>query len=209
MVDPDANDEDTWPIPRYNPGRSKHLHALGVIAVTFASFERSVDFLYVNLAREQHMPKELFSLYYFSLNEEKRIEAIRLVFKTFEKNTEVIALIENLLDYFQWCRNCRNQILHAEQYPPMFGGEPDTLYLTKRVGKRSPQTGYMKFKLSKLRFIADKVREGVVRCAEMHIYFRFRGRPLNAVPAELRAYVREPLPQILRIPRHLRLTPSP
>ena len=135
-----AESEDIWPLPDYNPGLPKHLHVLGVMAVTFAAFERSLDSLYKNKARRQDMPEELIDLYYFSLNEEKRIEAIRIIFKRYEENPAVIALINNLLDYFQWCRFSRNQILHAERYPPAFGGDPDILHLTKRIGKQSPRS---------------------------------------------------------------------
>jgi hypothetical protein len=204
-----SESEDTWPLPKYDPGSPKHLHALGVIAVTFASFERSLDTLYANKAREQKMPKELINLYYFSLNEEKRIEAIRSVFKTYEKNPKVTALVENLLKYFHWCRNCRNQMLHSERYPPAFGGKPEMLHLIKRVGKQSPQSGYMKFTLPTLRTIADKIRDGGLRCAELHIYLRFRDQPLVSVPDPYRAYVRGPLPQKLHVPQTLRLSPSP
>jgi hypothetical protein len=101
------------------------------------------------------MSDELIHLYYFSLNEEKRIEAIRSVVKS------------------------------------------------------SPRSTYMKFNLLKLRFIADKIREGVVRCAELHIYLRFRDQPVHKVPEPYRAYVRESLPHILRVPRHLKLSPNP
>ncbi len=34
--------DDIWPLPTYNPGSQKHLHALGVIAVTFAALERNI-----------------------------------------------------------------------------------------------------------------------------------------------------------------------
>jgi len=119
--------EDTWPMPEYNPGSPKHLHALGVIAIQFASLERSIDILYLNKALNQKLPQDLVELYYFTINEEKRIEAVRSVFKKYEKNPLVKNLVENLLEYFQWCRNCRNQILHAERYPPALGGDKDML----------------------------------------------------------------------------------
>jgi hypothetical protein len=45
--------EDTWPLPKYNPGSAKHLHALGVIAITYASLERNIDRLYADRARNQ------------------------------------------------------------------------------------------------------------------------------------------------------------
>jgi hypothetical protein len=108
------------------------------------------------------------------------------------RRRKVIVLIENQLDYFEWCRNCRNQILHAERYPAMFGGDRDTLYLTKRVGKQSPQSGYMKFRLPRLRFISDKIRDGVVRAAEMHLRLRFRGKQVDSLPEHLQHFVRPP-----------------
>jgi hypothetical protein len=204
-----ADSEDTWPLPDYNPGSRLHLHALGVIAVQFAQFERTLEALYSSGARREKMPEALIDLYYFSLNEEKRIEAIRALFNTYEKNPMAKAYVENLLDYFQWCRNCRNQILHAEPYPAMFGGNPDTLYLTKRVGKQSPKSGYMKFKLPQLRSIADKIRAGVVQSAILNLHLRYRDQSLDAIPARFQAYKREPLPQILHVPRHLKLSPKP
>jgi hypothetical protein len=199
---------DTWPMPHYNPGQPKHLHALGVIAIQFASFERSVDILYLNKALGQKLPQDLIELYYFSLNEEKRIDAVRLIFKTYEQDANVINLIDNLLEYFHWCRNCRNQILHAEQYPPAFGGGEDVLYLIKRVGKQSPKSGYMKFSLERLRFIADKIRVGVVHAAELHLYLRFRGKRISELPHIYRT-APPSLPEKLRIPKHLTLAATP
>ena len=203
-----SDSEDTWPT-NYNPGSHLHLHALGVIAVTFASFERSLDALYSCRAGQENMPTELINMYYFSLNEEKRIDAIRQVFSIYEKNAEITVLVNNILAYFLWCRNCRNQILHAERYPPSFGGDPDTLYLIKRVGKQSPQSGYMKFKLQRLRYIADRICEGVSQCGIIRIYLTWRGRPLAEVPQSLRIYVRGSLPRTLRIPRTLELDQNP
>jgi hypothetical protein len=203
--DVEEDDNDTWPKPHYNPGRPKHLHALGVIAIQYASLERSVDILYLNKALRQSLPQDLIELYYYSLNEEKRIDAVRSIFENYEQDPEVIALIENLLEYFQWCRNCRNQILHAEQYPAAFGGDKNTLYLIKRLGKQSPKSGYLKFKLSTLRSIADQTRSGVVQAAELHLYLRFRGQPDSEIAREFSAS----LPEKLSVPKHLTLSPTP
>jgi hypothetical protein len=204
-----GDSEDTWPLPKYNPGAHKHLHALGVIAITFAAFERSIDSLYDFHPRQQKLPDELVSLYYFSLNEEKRINAVREIFSAYEKDSSVKAAVSNVLDYFKWCRHTRNQLLHSEHYPALFGGDPDTLYLTKRIGKQSPKSGYMAFHLSRLRSIADKIRVGVVQCGEIHIYLRVRDVPADSLPVSLRIYKHEPLPQTLRIPRLLKLSPRP
>jgi len=161
--------EHEWPA-HYNPGSHKHLHALGVIAVEFASLERSLDTLYANRARKENFPEELTDLFYFTLNEEKRIEAIRTIFRTRENDGATVILINNILDYFQWCRNCRNQLLHAERYPPSFGGDTDLIYFVKRLGKQMKKTGYMKLSVRHLRYIADRIHAGVVQCATIHLY---------------------------------------
>jgi hypothetical protein len=117
-----ADSDDQWPLPSYNPGARKHLHAIGVIAVTFGAFERSIDSLYFFHPQRMKLPHELTALYYFNLNEEKRVVAIRDVFKSFERDPTVIEAVGNALSYFQWCRNVRNQILHSERYPKGLGG---------------------------------------------------------------------------------------
>jgi hypothetical protein len=200
--------QDTWPLPEYNPGSQKHLHALGVIAVTFAAFERSVDDLYRFHPREQKLPDDLIDLYYYSLNEEKRIQAVRDVFRVYEESSEMRDCLSNLLDYFLWCRNARNQLLHAEHYPAAFGGERDTLHLIKRVSKQSPRSGYMKFRLTQLRTVADQMRTGLVQSAEINIHLRFRDKPPGDVPRAA-ADIIEALPSKLHVPPILALNPTP
>jgi len=104
MSDP----EDRWPLPRYNSGDHFHLHALGVIALQFAQFEASVDALYLTRTSHKKWPGELVRLYYFELNEEKRVEAVKSFFQAHEKDSSVLSVVFNLLEYFRWCRNCRN-----------------------------------------------------------------------------------------------------
>jgi hypothetical protein len=142
------------------------------------------------------------------LNEEKRIQAVREVFRKYEANPAMVKSVENLLNYFQWCRNTRNQLLHAEHYPAAFGGERDTLHLIKRLGKQSPEPGYMKFRLAQLRTIADQMRAGLVQSAELNIHLRFRDAPANKVPRAA-ADVLEALPPELRIPPNLELSRTP
>jgi hypothetical protein len=199
--------EDTWPLPEYNPGAPRHLHALGVIAVTYASFERSIDSLYTFHPSNQNSQKGQSK--YLGMNVAKRIKAVRETFERFENETAVRSAVDNLLDYFDQCNRNRNELMHAEQYPAMFGGEPETLYLIKRSDKRSSGSVYMKFKLSELRSIADYMRTGVVQSAEIHIYLRFRGMPEKDIQDNLRVYVRRGPPQPLVVPSPLHLPHKP
>ena len=205
MTDP----EDIWPLPQFNAGAHYHLHALGVIAVTYAQFQRSIDYLYAFHPRQMKLPDALIDLYYLGLSEEKRIQAVREVFAKYEKSEAIKAAIENVLKYFQWCKQTRDQILHAEQYPAMFGGKADTLYLTKRLSRQSSKSGHMAFKLDELRSIATKMRAGVVQSATIHIHLRVRDVPLDRIENSLRAYKNESLAPPLNIPPPLVLTLTP
>jgi hypothetical protein len=108
-----------------------------------------------NLHALDHGP-EMLAIASNSLNEEKRLEAIRTAFEQFEADPAVKDAINNLVRHFHWCRDARNKLLHAEPYPPSLGSDPQLLYLIKRIDKRSRQSGYMKLSVDYLRSIAGK-----------------------------------------------------
>ncbi len=204
MSDPD----DVWPSPHYNPGPEKHLHALGVIAITFANFQAGMDALYVQRASKENLPPEIVTIYYFSLSEDKRLVALKALFDKYERNTRIKDLVYNLIAYFEWCQHCRNSLLHAELYPPALGGLPDTLYLTKKRSKGSSTTVYIRLTLKEMRNIADNIRKGVVQCAELRINIRFIDVQKDQIPSEYRTYVAS-LPKTLLVPRFLELALHP
>ena len=211
MTDPKGrtDNDDNWPTPEFTVGQQKHVHAIGVISLLTAQFERSIDSFHAYHWRDQKAPDDLIDLYYYSLNEEKRLEAIRAAFEKFESDPAVRRAIENLVLYFKWCRDARNNLLHAEHYPASFGGNPAFLYLIKRTGKQSSKSGYMKLSLGTLRSIAGKIRAGIVQSAKINIYLRTRGLPPAKIDRQLRAYASDPLPAPMKVPKPLRLSAMP
>jgi hypothetical protein len=201
--------EDTWPEPNYNPGSPKHLHALGVISVTYCAFEQGIHNLCELHPQKQKIPRPLANFLFYSLNDDKKIAAIRAVFRAYERDRKVLGVVKNLLEYFNWCRDARNKLLHAERYPPLFGGDEETLHLTKLEGKTKPKRLYVALKLPFLRGVADKIRLGQVQCARVRIYLRVRDVPLSELPHGYVVYKRDPLPGILHVPQPLKLFPSP
>lgn len=111
------NSEEKWP-STYNPGPEKHLHALGVIAITFANLQAAMDALYLGKAEKEGLPHELSTIYYFGLSEDKRLGALRTIFEKYEKDARVVDLVRNLIQYVEWCAHCRNNLLHSELYHP-------------------------------------------------------------------------------------------
>ncbi|MEJ0050208.1 MAG: hypothetical protein WDN02_03155 [Methylovirgula sp.] len=106
-------------------------------------------------------------------------------FAAHHTRANVIASMNNLLDYFDWCQHCHNQLLHAQRYPGLFAPK-DTMYLTKRVNKGSSKFGYVKLTLEEVRDIAEKMRAAVLQCADLSLYLRFEDAPPHKIPAAYR-----------------------
>ena len=195
--------------PSYHNGRSDHIHALGVIALGYSAFERCLVTIYAHHCAQQHMPYELVQLYYSSLNEKSQLKAIKTIFETYEKEPAALAFVSSLIDYFNWCSEARNTLLHSELYPTLFGGDADKLYLTKPVSKREPVSAYMWLTLDELRDIADKIEHGKRECAGLLIYLRCRDIPADQLPVGYRAMMQDPIPAPFVIPPELKLSPHP
>jgi hypothetical protein len=58
---------DDWPLPGYHPGPRLHLHALGVIAITFAGFEAHLHALCPTFASRRNVEFDMEKFY--KLNE--------------------------------------------------------------------------------------------------------------------------------------------
>lgn len=195
--------------PSYHKGRRDHLQAVGVIALSFSAFERRLFALYAHHPERQNMPRSLIEIYYTSLNELAQLKAIRAIFGEYEKDPAALAVANNIVDYFDWCSDARNKILHSEPYPPLFGGEIDKLYLTKPISKREPTSTYMWLSLEELRDIADKIECGKRHSAAFSIYLRSRDVPSRQLPIIERALAGDPLPEPLEVPPKLKLSSHP
>jgi len=157
--------EDIWPLPDYDPGPPKHLHALGVISTCYNAFEDGLLRLYRHHPDRLKLPQKMTEMFYLSLNEKQRLTAIKTIFAEYEKDQAVVALVLNLIKYFDWCWDVRNKLVHAEHYPAMFGGKPGKWHLSKRIDKKTTGRGYMELALETLRKMADKIECGVKQCA--------------------------------------------
>src|ERR1700733_2977500 len=195
--------------PSYHKGRRDHIHALGVIGLGYSAFERGLVTLYAHHCAQQHMPYELVQLYYSSLNEKSQLKAIKVIFDTYENDLAALAFVSALIDYFNWCSDARNPLLHSELYPTIFGGDADKLYLTKPQSKRDPSSTYLWLTVDELRDIADKIEHGKRECAGFLIYLRCRDIPPDQLPVGYRAMLQEPIPPPLVIPPELKLSPHP
>jgi len=200
--------EDTWPDPEYNVGPPKHLHALGVISVCYNSFQEGLNSLYRHHLQIRKLPSEVIDLYFFKLDEERRLKAINAVFKQYEQDKQVQEVVKSLTNYFEWAWDARNKLLHAEPYPSLFARKNDRLFLAKRKSRTNLETGYLFPDLPTLRDIANKIEFGKRECAGIVIYLRARDTPTHQWPLWLKGLSRK-LPEKLERPDDLVLEPRP
>ncbi len=203
-----SDSADSWPLPDYDPGPPKHLHALGAISIVFNSFEESMFGLYRHHLDLNKVPYELSDFIHVSLNDDLRLKLLKIVFDKYEKDSHVITVIYNLMQYFGWCCDARNKLLHAERYPASFSNQ-DTLYLARRKNSKTTKHVYMLFDLPMLRETADKINCGKVKSAKIHIYLRMRDIPRSQLSHGYKDYENEPLPEILTVPKLLEVAESP
>lgn len=195
----ELSDEDKWPLPDYHPGPSqKHLHALGVLSLNYAKLQGHMDALYFLKAADGAQT------HYYALSEDKRSQAIKDLYNG--ADPKVAEAIKNLASFFDWCRHCRNNLLHAESYPSGLRRFPDDVFaLTKRIERSSTRQGYMTLTLRQVRAIADHMREGIVQCAKISLFIRYAGRQ---VPEKYRKYAHSLSPKLI-IPRRMKLAEEP
>ena len=190
--------EDTWPLPNYN-GPPEHVHAIGHIALTYAALQGAMDDLFLDTADSAWAEK-----YYYLLSEENRSGAIKTIFE--DDDPAVVEAIGNLVEYFDWGRLCRNNLLHAESH--LTGLIPGGAFgLTKRLKKGSSEYGYMAMTLEDLRDVADRMQDGVQQCLKIHLFLGHRRRP-EELDEKYQEYAKS-LPAKLSIPKPIALAPRP
>jgi hypothetical protein len=196
---------DDW--PPYITSSKEHLHAVGVLAYAYNGFEAALLRLYRHHVTIHNVPEKLADLYFWSLSEETRLKALKTVFEEYEKDEKIKKLLGELLNYFSWCWDVRNKLLHAVHAPGLFDERRGELPLAKRIGKKSPEMGFLYLQLAELRALADKVEQGGSIASDIQIHLLYRDTPEAKRPRWLVAFenVRSPLPDKLELPMPLTL----
>lgn len=84
---------DNWPLPHYSPGPRDHLHAVGVISTVYNSFEECIHMLYRHHFDVRQIPYQLSDFLWVAINQNQRIEALKVVFSNCESDKDVVARV--------------------------------------------------------------------------------------------------------------------
>jgi hypothetical protein len=109
---------DNWPQFTFYPGPSKCLHAVGVLSSCYNSFERILFDIYGHHLDRKKFPKKLYELYYLSLAEDHRLDAIKNVFDALERSQKVKDAIANLLIILSGAGSREIQFCMRKPIPP-------------------------------------------------------------------------------------------
>jgi len=160
--------DDTWPLPDYGTGPTKHVHALGVISLNFNMYEAALQ-----VFLEFYIEKSTADFLFEKMSNERRVEAIRHFVSLSEKDPKIVELVEHCLAHYVKCFQNRNTLLHSKQYFAV--GLPELLSLEKKSkGAKSFMTFHLE--LTALRRIADEMMDGVFFVTDIWRVVDFRDR---------------------------------
>jgi hypothetical protein len=207
--------------PSYETGPEKHMHALGIIAVNYNLFERSLYPLFSH-HWERDLSENERRYLFWTYDNAQRLDAIQFAFKEREGEAEVLDRIDHLATYWSVVSEKRHLLMHSTLYkqsplesvftfPPI---DPDVLMLSKPSKDDWATFNVMNLSLPNLRAIADQLHEGVTFARALALYLFRRDRPLRILGlGGLGSFVPPPgpapLPDKPPIPRKLKLRQNP
>jgi hypothetical protein len=109
-----SDSKDVWPMPHYNPGPVKHMHALGVISVQYNKLEELLFGLFRHHLEVAGIHFSVCEKLYGQLeNNKRRLETIKLIFSFYDKEDAVKEHIDYFTKYFNICYENRNVLMHS------------------------------------------------------------------------------------------------
>lgn len=194
--------DDAWPMLLSTLGTEKHFHAIGVITTRFNSLECQLFELVAYYLRKQGVPNSVIDFMYYSLPENRKKEAARLIFSNCENDKIASALLDNLIDHYDWCSESRNRIAHSEHHA--FNRETfDKIKLSKRKNKTSAERISIDIDVKTLRMVADEIEECRMQAIQIFIYFLCRDKQPQNFEDYMAIFSYETLPEKLSIPMSL------
>jgi hypothetical protein len=195
--------------PQYSRGPKESLHAIAVLILNFNAFETALFRLFAHHLADDRPAYKLATKMFFALPERNRLDFIKMVFSSREKDADVKITLSKLLKYFEWCQHTRNHFAHSRYDPSLFKTPQDDthIFLAKRGQRYGPKPHYMKPSLAVLRNAADKINQGLHLCLDLCLYLELRDIPLAEQPLVLRALRSlsgEELPEIPPPPKKMR-----
>jgi hypothetical protein len=197
---PDLDRVENWPPAGHHVGSVAHVHAFGQIALTSAMLEELIVML---LVQRLPMPRHTSIPLVQALSNRERLEWLRALMETDEKDTAVKELLVHAILCFDICMDNRNMLMHA-----LYEGTDQATARIKLSKKaRSDPLREIKFQVSlaELRKTAVEMGETVNFMIELWNHVRWRQTKPH-VEYELPL---PPLPQKPARPDRLTIPPPP
>jgi hypothetical protein len=193
---------DDWPNDStFYPGPPKHLHAVGVLSSRYNAFEQLIFNLYMHHNDKKKVPARISEQFYWSRDEQNRINLLKDTFKDFERRKKVKEIIENLADYFFECWKIRNGIIHGYVYPTLIANQRELQLVTQ--AKKSRKRTYLDLDLPTIRECADCMALGRKQAADIAIFLQHRDTTPSRRSLWLRSVGPRSLPKTIHIPKRL------
>jgi hypothetical protein len=194
--------------PSYSTLPHDHVHAIGVIALNYNSYEESLFALFNVHLEGRGLPEKLNEYLYSGLNRPDQMGSLEKIFAEFEKEEAVKTCVAHVMKHFQWSFEARNIVMHAMM--DFIQNRLDSITLRKRSSKDFSKHNLIQLSLPQLRTIADEMRKGHEFLKSVYVYIAMRDKRLSGFTRGLIGLGEPPtLPQIFPVPKPIEVQDHP
>ncbi len=198
-----TDDSDNWPLPRYDIGQSKHIHALGVVATLYNQMEFSLFCLLMDYTK---LSSETTQWLIANISNNLRLELLRRCVGENESDPTTKDHVHHYAACFDICTENRNFLMHSMSSKP---NDNASLSFMKASRNDPKKVNHINLCLEDIRCVADDIANTMTFGGLLHIYFAFRDFPQSPEFSEEMRRTYSTLPKRPQLPSKLLKPNSP
>lgn len=175
-----TDDSDIWPLPRFDIGQPKHMHALGIVAATYNQMEFS---LFCLLLDYTGLSSETTQWLVANTSNNTRLELLRRCIDEKELDQQAREHAHHFSLCYDICAENRNFLMHS-----MTSKHSDNELLAFfKSSRNNPKKGnHINLRLEDLRNVAEALCNTWTFGMRLHAYYCFKRFPQSPdIPEEI------------------------
>jgi len=169
------DDPDIWPLPAYEVGQPKHIHALGVASARYNMLEFALLCLMFDYCG---MANETTQYLFANMSNSLRLQLLARCAEDREADAATKECVLHFVACFNICAENRNTLMHSQTKQ-----SGDALLNFAKAARGDPsKTNTLNLRLEDIRKVADEINEAVEYGLRLHAYIMLR-KHTGIIPA--------------------------
>ena len=174
------SDPDVWPLPAYDVGQPKHIHALGVAAARYNMLEFALLCLLLDYSGMHNGTTQYL---FANLSNNLRVDLLKRCVADWEQDLPTKECILHFASCFNVCAENRNFLMHSTTSK----ASDETLLNFVKSSRNDPtRVNAIDLRLEDIRKVADDINDAVNLGLRLHAHIMLRANN-EVIPPEFRA----------------------